>query len=84
MLRNGSSRCILRENKVVGFILLVAGKAGFHERRIHGFVICVEITEPPASRRGVLPPFVIGGIFSGIMMLGGFVKQVCQSCDVHE
>ena len=52
--RNDLSRRVLRENKVVGLILIVAGKTGFHERGIHRFAICVEMTEPPASRRAVL------------------------------
>jgi hypothetical protein len=52
--KNVPSGCVLRENEVVGFILRVAGEAGFHECRIHRFAIWVEMTEPPATRRRVL------------------------------
>jgi len=42
------------EDKVASFGLRVAREAGFHERLVARFTVRVEVSEPPAARRGVL------------------------------
>ncbi len=53
--RLSASRCVTGEDEVAIFGLLVAGKAGFEQRRVARFVAValVEMTEPPAARGGV-------------------------------
>ena len=42
----------MREDKVPGFDRLVTGVAGFEQRLVGRFAI-LELSEPPAARRGV-------------------------------
>ena len=46
--------CVTGEDKVVSFLLRVAGEAGLHERRVGRFAVRVEVTETPTASRGVL------------------------------
>ena len=52
MLWSLGLRRVTGEDKVASFGLLVAGKAGFHERLVGRFAV-VEVSESPAARRGV-------------------------------
>ena len=42
------------EDKVASFGLRVAGKAGFEQGLVARFAVIVEMSKPPAARRGVL------------------------------
>src|SRR5271165_4699711 len=46
------SRCIMGEDKVASFDRLVAGKAGFKQRRVRSFAV-FELSKPPAAGRGI-------------------------------
>src|SRR5271165_5119721 len=46
------SRCIMSEDKVASFDRLVAGKAGFEQRRVRRFAV-FELSKPPATGRGI-------------------------------
>jgi hypothetical protein len=41
------------EDKIASFDSLVAGEAGFEHRLLGGFAVLIELSEPPAARRGV-------------------------------
>src|SRR5438270_2993742 len=45
---------VVSEDKVRRFALFVAWEAATHKCRVARFAICSEVTEPPATGRGVL------------------------------
>jgi hypothetical protein len=47
------SLCVAGEDKVARFNLIVAGKAGFHERLV-GRLAVLKVSETPTTRCGVL------------------------------
>src|SRR5262252_4619864 len=51
--RSWYSLCVTREDKVARFDLIVAGKAGFHERLVARFAV-LEVSGTPTARCGVL------------------------------
>src|SRR5581483_1996690 len=48
------SMCVAGEDQIALFHLLVTGKAGLHYYVVNWLAVTVEVTEPPASRGGVL------------------------------
>ena len=50
---NKISRCVMGEDEIASFGLIVAGEAGIHQRLVARFAV-FEVSERPAARLGVL------------------------------